>query len=238
MKKTLSIFLLAAGLSISCVKQAAAQTTAADTTGEHRMIQDISADLCRQIEEESKKAPLTNLSQEEATQLFARLMLVSAGNNATFTKLILTHKSDANAYGGQLGKRIAFRMVKECPASVPLFMKVGYQELRKQHPMSEQEVKVLTPVAAGVCQGIEARQKKQDLAAMSAQERMQVVEEVMQAAMKPHAKALSQLYGADLFLDQKKMEQVGVKIAVLMGDQCPAILTFFATAGQSAQPAK
>ncbi|GGF01245.1 hypothetical protein [Hymenobacter cavernae] len=233
MKKILFIALLSTGLGGSYATKAADTATAIDTTGEHSMIKNISADMCRQLEAENKKSPLTKLSQDEAIQLFTRLMLASAANNPTFTRLIVAHKSDARSYGEQLGKNVATLMVSECPVSLPLFMKLGAQQMREKHSMSEQEIKLLTPIASAVCQNLEDRQKKQDLATLSAQERIQLLGETMQQAMKPYAKELSQFYGPDIFLDNKRMEEVGSKLAIQMAEHCPASLGTISGVGQS-----
>ncbi|UOQ72971.1 hypothetical protein [Hymenobacter cellulosilyticus] len=210
-------------------QRAQAQTTAlSDSLTEKKIIQTVGADMCRQLTAENAKQPLENLTAQEAQQLFVRLIMSSASTSPELVTALTSNPAGANKYGEILGKKIGLWLLKECPITQPLFMKMGAQEISKKQPIPAAEAKILQPMAVEVCHDLEARQKKQDLNALTPEKRSEVLQEVVQKSMKAHAKELTQQYGADIFLDSERMRAVGTKLGLQMGTQCPNILMMLA----------
>ncbi|SNR52598.1 hypothetical protein [Hymenobacter mucosus] len=220
----LRVVLLLALCTTALLSQA--QTAPADSVAEQKLVQAVSADMCRQLELESKKRSLDNLSQEEAQQLFVRLFTKTATDNKELMRKIIAMGPAAQTYGQQLGRRVGIVMMQECPVSQPLFMRLGSAQVSKQQEVKPEEVAILKPIATAMCQDLQPRTA--ELKKMTLEQRTQELIQAFQRNLKPYAKEISQLYGADIFLDQKRMETIGTKISLQMASQCPEVILLFA----------
>ncbi|RFP66850.1 hypothetical protein D0N36_01830 [Hymenobacter lapidiphilus] len=206
-----------------------AQTTppaAADSVTQQRLVQQVSADMCRRLELENQKSALTNLSKAEAEQLFSRLFLQAAASNdelATFLTKI--GEQGAREQGEQLGRRVGLVMMRECPVGQQLFMRLGGEQVSQQQGMRPEETTLLQPIATAMCRDLTPRVA--ELRKLPLPKRMSILTEVLSKNLKPYAKQLGQLYGADIFLNKEGMEKLGAKIAALMAPKCPEVLVLF-----------
>ncbi|WP_215137851.1 hypothetical protein [Hymenobacter sp. ISL-91] len=206
-----------------------AQTTspaATDSLTQQRLIQQVSADMCRRLEVENQKNPLTKLSKAEAEQLFSRLFLQAAASNDELATFLTTiGEQGAREQGEQLGRKVGLLMMRECPVGQQLFMRLGGEQVNQQQGVKPEETKLLQPIATAMCRDLTPRVA--ELRKLPLAKRMETLTEVLSKNLKPHAKQLSQLYGADIFLNKEGMEKLGVKIAALMAPQCPEVLVLF-----------
>lgn len=220
----LRVVLLLSFCTASLLSQA--QTTPADSVAEQKLINLVSADLCRQLEQENKKNSLSTISQEDAKQLFVRIFTKTATSNKELMRKFEAMGPEAGAYGEQLGRRVAFVLIKECPVSQPLMMRLGGAEVNKQQALAPEEVAVLKPIATAMCRDLQPRVP--ELKKMTPEQRMQELTQAFQKNLKPYAKEISQFYGADVFLDSERMKSLGTKISLQMATQCPEVLLLFA----------
>ncbi|MBC6611081.1 hypothetical protein H8B15_09110 [Hymenobacter sp. BT507] len=177
------------------------------------------------MEQENAKKPLAQLTKEDAQQLFVRLFTSSVTNNPTLLNKLEGMGSDARDYGEKLGKQVAIVLIRDCPAGQALLMKLGGDEVSRQQAVSDKEVQVLRPIAAVMCQDMQPRIA--EMKKMSAAQRLEVLSQLFEKNLKPHAAELSELYGADVFLDSQRMKTVGIKIAAQMSSQCSDALMLF-----------
>lgn len=225
MKTTiLRVVLLLSFCTTSLLSQA--QTALADSLAEQKLINLVSADICRQLEQENKKNSLSTISQEEAKQLFVRVFTRTATENKEIMQKFESMGPEAGAYGEKLGRRVAFVLIKECPVSHPLMMRLGGEEVNKQQALKPEEIAVLKPIATAMCRDMQPRVA--ELKKMTPEQRMQELTQAFQKNLKPHAKEISRLYGADVFLDTDRMKALGTKISLQMATQCPEVILLFA----------
>jgi hypothetical protein len=189
------------------------------------MLKLVSADLCQQLEQENKKNSLSTISQEDAKQLFVRIFTKTATSNKELMRKFESMGPEAGAYGEKLGRKVALVLIKECPVSQPLMMRLGGAEVNKQQALKPEEIAVLKPIATAMCRDLQPRVA--ELKNMTLEQRMQELTQAFQKNLKPYAKDISQFYGADVFLDQEGMKALGTKISLQMATQCPEVLLLF-----------
>jgi|GEM_PF-6068504 len=223
MQKLLFTLVLLVSLS-GAATVARAQAVLPDSVAEKRMISSIGAAMCRELETENAKKPLANLSADESRKLFTRLIMTHAMANEELMGLFTSQPENAQKYGEAMGRKVTFWLVRECPVSQPLLMRVGMQEVAKKQPLTTQEQKFLAPIVSDVCRGLEAQQKKQDLKKLSAEQRNGLLQTTLKTVMKAHAKEIAAQYGTDIFLDEERMHAFGVKVGVQMANDCPGVL--------------
>lgn len=217
MKKALLFLTLWLSLGV-----AHAQITAADSVAERKMIAELGADVCRQLEQENAKKDLSNLSKEEAQQLFARLMMVSAANNPTLIARFTNNPETARTYGEQMGRQLGIWLLRECATSTKLFVKMGDKNVKNYQPASSAEQQLLNVLAADACRDLAPRQKQ--LKALSHDQRIQEVQKVLEASFMSHTDAIAELYGENALSDGVAMEELGRKLGFQMAKECTDLM--------------
>lgn len=207
----------------------AAQNTrpaAADSVTEQRLIEQASADICQQLEQENQKNPLARLSKAEAEQLFGRLFLQAATSNAELAALLTSiGERGAREEGEQLGRRVGLLLMRDCPLGQQLFMRLGGEQLNQQLGLRPEETRLLQPIAAAMCRDLSPRIT--EMQQLTPTQRMALVTEALGSKMQPHARQLNKFYGANV-LREGEIQKLGSKIFALMAPQCPEVLILFA----------
>lgn len=231
MKKLYCSLLFSLLLSFGFEVRAASLVAPADTLpGQARLVKSLSATMCRKVEEEEKKSPLRNLTAEEGKNLFFKIMLASMSEHADQVSNLMTvnkisQPKKANAFGEEVGKEAVMRLMKDCPASQTLIMQVGLTEVKNKPTITPEEKPVLTIVADDICKRLDAEKAKPSFIELTTAARTEVQQQCMQGAMLKHLEELSNFYGLKTIQSATEMEKIGVKIALLMAEQCPGHLT-------------
>lgn len=202
-----------------------AQTTAVDSLTERRMVQRMSSSLCTSLTAENRKKPINTMSQEAAKELFTRLFTQVATTDSELIAILEQHDTDASSYGEQLGRKVAFALMKNCPAGQILLLRLGNAETQQLDPITPTEANVLQPVATAMCTDLQPRLA--ELRAMTPERRQQLLVETFQKHLKAAATPIANQYGADIFMDTERMRQLGIKIGVLMAPACPDVIVLF-----------
>ena len=226
MKKGLLFLILWLSLGVAHAQT----TTAADSVAEQKMIAGLGADVCRQLEQENAKKDLSGLSKEEAQQLFARLMMVSAANNPTLVARFTNEPKNAQAYGEQMGRQLGIWLLRECTISTKLFVKMSDKNVKNYQPASSAEQQLLNVLAADACHDLAPRQKQ--LKALSHDQRLQEVQKVLEASFMAHADAIAELYGENALSDNVAMEELGAKLGFQMAKECTNIVVMLGESGK------
>lgn len=204
--------------------------TAPDTLAEQKLIRVVGADICRQLEAEDKKTPLSRLTKEEAQQLFVRLTMLSAANNPEFMALLTSGDgaNEARLKGEDFGRKVAMWLLGECAISQALFMRMGAEQAQTSQstPLRPEEAKALRPVADAICRDLQPRVAM--IKKLSSAERMQVVTQSFEKHLKTHAAQISKVFGADVFQDEVRMRDMGTKVGIQMASECPDAVLLFA----------
>jgi ABC-type transporter MlaC component len=225
MKTTILRVLLLLGFCTTALLSRA-QTTAADSLAERKLIQSLSTDMCQQLEQENKKKPLRDISQAEAQQLFVRIFTKSVSDDEALMQKFEALGPGARAYGEKLGRGVGITLLQECPVSQPLLMRLGGEQANKEQALQPKEVAVLKPIATAMCRDLQPRVA--ELKKMTPEQRLQELTQAFQKNLKPFAKEITQFYGADVFLDPERMKALGTKISFQMAGQCPEVVLLFA----------
>ncbi|RSK37379.1 hypothetical protein [Hymenobacter metallilatus] len=199
-----------------------AQTAAADSVSEQKMVQRISASMCTQLQQENKKKALASLTKEEATQLFSKLLMASAANEPELLARFTQDPTNARAYGEKLGRKIGLQMGQECEVSRPLFAAMSGQGSAQFKPAGTDETKLVNSLATEFCASITPRQK--ELKALPQEKRLKVVSEQLETSFKAHASEIEQVYGPNAMSDSDKLRSLGSKVGYQSAQQCPVIM--------------
>lgn len=203
-----------------------AQSTPADSVAEQRLVQRVAAQMCTELTKENQKKSIQNLSETEAQQLFVRLFVRVATNDKELAAKVKAAGPNAEAYGQQLGRKVGLVMIAQCPVSQSLLMRLGSAQLSKQQPLGPEEAAVLKPIASAICRDLQPRVA--ELKKMSVEQRMQELTKSFEKNLKASAKEIAQQYGADIFLDETRMKELGSKISIQMASECPEVVVLFA----------
>ncbi|MDU0369787.1 hypothetical protein ACFPAF_05225 [Hymenobacter endophyticus] len=203
-----------------------AQTSSADSVAEKQLVQRVANQVCAELIKEDKKKSVATLSQAETKQLFVRLFTRVASTDDELIAKITEMGPAASTYGEQLGRQVGVVMLKDCPASRPMFMRLGGAELSERQPLAAAEIKVLKPIASAMCRDLQPRIAA--LQKLSPEERMKALTQAFEKNLKTSAKEISQQYGAEIFLDGERMKELGTKISLQMATECPDVLLLFA----------
>lgn len=204
----------------------AAQTVTADTAQDQRLAQRVATQICDDLKLENQKKSLQTLSPDQAKQLFVRLFTKAALDNEEVIAQITAAGPNSREYGEQLGRRVGAVMLRDCPISHPLLVRLGGEKLSEQQPISPEEAKVLKPVATAMCRDLQPRIA--ELKKLSAEQRREALTQAFQKNLKASAQELSKYYGADVFLDTERMKAIGMKLSALMAPDCPEAVVLFA----------
>lgn len=213
----------------------AQSTPAADTIpGQERIVRQLTASLCKQIEASGRSKSFDQLSPKEADALFIQLMMISMSEQAeAVTGLISagqTRQMTPNEVGRRIGVATVSRISTDCPSSMALVIRTSSaQQAAGAHASSmnnitAEERVVLQPIADSTCARIRLADTGKPLRQLSPPARKQAIVAIMQTQMLKNSPALLKLYSAEKMSDQAAMEGVGVKVASLMMTQCPTFL--------------
>ncbi|MBC6697382.1 hypothetical protein H8B14_04595 [Hymenobacter sp. BT190] len=197
----------------------------------------VGADICRQLEAEDKKKPLSKLSKDEAQQLFIRLTMMSAANNPEFMALLTSGSDNSDtikAKGEVFGRKVAMWLLGECPVSQPLFMRLSAEQTNKPMPvpLRPEEERALRPVSNDLCRDLQPRIAT--IKALSSAERMQVVTQAFEKHLQAHATQLKKVFGADIFQNEARMRDMGVNVGMQMASECPEAVLLFSDFNKAA----
>lgn len=220
----LSLVLLVCGCGSALTSHA--QTAPADSLAEKKMISTVGADMCRQLEQENAKKALNTLSADDAKQLFVRLMMSSASSSPELMSRITSDPANAQAYGEQVGRKIGIWLLKECPVSQPLFVRLAADKAGQQPAASPEEAKLVNTLSGEFCTAITPRLK--ELKGLSSEKRLKVVSTQLESSFKAHAKEIQQVYGANAMNDSASLRALGTKVGTQSAQQCPSIMAVFA----------
>lgn len=214
--------------------------TAPDSLAEQKTIRLAGADICRQLEAEDKKKPLSKLSKDEAQQLFTRLTMISAANNPDFMTLLTSNGGEGTrdairARGEEIGRQIAMWLLVNCPVGQQLFIRLGAEQLNQPQPvpLRPEEEKALRPIASALCRDLQPRVGT--IKALSTDERQQVVTQAFEKHLKAHATQLKKVFGADIFENQDRMRDMGTKVGLQMATECPEAVMLFSDFNKKTQ---
>ncbi|AYA37731.1 hypothetical protein D3Y59_12140 [Hymenobacter oligotrophus] len=209
----------------------AGRALAPDTLAGHaRLVRLLSADVCRKLEEKNREKPLEKLDAEASKQLLLTTLLASVGQHAAqFGPMIEQAKATGRSpeeTGRLVGQEVVLNLARTCPVSSGLIARMGMAEVKakKEINVSDREKPTLTLVAKDICLGLEQRNQAQPFAKLGKDQRMQMLQEVMQQAFLKNADAMTKLYGSGVFLDAANMKPIGERVGLLMADTCPSYL--------------
>ncbi|GAB2773222.1 hypothetical protein GCM10027175_08700 [Hymenobacter latericoloratus] len=202
-----------------------AAQTAADTAQDRRLAQRVATQICEDLKLEDQKKSLQTLSSDQAKQLFVRLFTKVALGDEEIIAQITAAGPNSRAYGEQLGRKVGAVMLRDCPVSHPLLLRLGGEQLSKQQPISPEEAKVLKPVATAMCRDLQPRVA--ELKKLPTEKRREALTQAFQKNLKASAQELTKYYGADVFLDAERMKSIGMKLSALMAPDCPEAVVLF-----------
>ena len=214
------ILLLYVGAPAARAQQAALP----DSVAEKRIVTAVGSEMCRQLEAENAKKPIASLSPAESQQLFMRLIMTSAATSPELMDVFVNQPDVAKSYGEDVGRKIGFWLLRECPVSQSMLMQLGVQSVQRKSPLTPAEESVLKPMAVDVCRFLTERQAHQDLKSLDAAARQQLFQESLVATLRTHKKELELVYGKKAMQDSRKQEELGRKLATQMATQCPDML--------------
>ncbi|WP_139252284.1 hypothetical protein [Hymenobacter psychrotolerans] len=203
-----------------------AQTAAPDTVGEHKMLKMLAVDMCRQLEQENKKKPLSGLTQADAQQVFVRVFTQAVTSDKQLMDRVGGMGSEARAYGEQMGRRVVLLLLQDCPVSHPLLMRLGESQTpAAAAATTPEEAKLVNTLSAEFCSAMTPRIK--ELKGLSSEKRLPVVSGQLEISFKAHSKEIQQLYGANAMNDSGKLRALGTKVGAQSAQQCPSIMLLF-----------
>jgi len=139
----------------------------------------------------------------------------------------------AQMMGQQLGRDAMVQLSKNCPAALPLILKLGQTDQAKQAAMaslpaaSAAEKKVLQPLANNLCARLSAADAKAPLLKRTAAERENLLVTAIQQEIKASRPGLLRYYSAAQLADKPALEEIIKKVCGLMvaQDTCASYLT-------------
>ncbi|RPD49561.1 hypothetical protein DNI29_01810 [Hymenobacter sediminis] len=132
--------------------------------------------------------------------------------------------SNPHKAGEALGATMILHLVENCPAGQQLMAGVIQSKFKSKLPITEAERPVLMLVTQDVCQRLDAENATRPISSRSQAERSSVITAAMQGSILKHMEPLANFYGLDKMKNNKLMEGVGQKIALLIFQQCPSYL--------------
>lgn len=220
------ILLLVSSLGLGTAAQAAAPLAGDTLRGQHRFIQHVSATMCERLQAEEQKRPLASLSAVDAHSILAATIESSILAHADEMSTLMAANKVSNAHkaGEALGVTMILRLVESCPAGQQLMVGVIQSQFGVKLPITEAERPVLQLVTQDVCQRLDAENATRAMSSRSQEERRTVIMTALQGGMLKNMEPLANLYGLDNMKNNKLMESVGQKIALLIVQQCPTYM--------------
>lgn len=223
------ILLLVSSLGLGTAAQAAAPLAGDTLRGQRRFIQHVSATMCERLQNESQKRPLSSLSAVDFQSVLAATIESSIATHSEEMGTLMTANNVSNPRkaGELLGVDMILHLVGHCPAGQQLMVGVVQAQFGAKLSVTEAEKPVLLLIANDICQRLDVENATRPFSSRSQEERRTTMMTALQGGMLKHMEPLANLYGLDNIKNNKLMETVGQKIALLILQQCPTYMLQF-----------
>lgn len=226
-------FLLLIGLSFlttaAGAKTASAPTAPLDTIAGHlHLVRRVSNSLCTQLTNDHTTA-FDKLTPAAAMQLTKELFTNALQKDSVALMALMAEASKAGLgsqqVGQQLGQDAIVELSKQCPAALPLLVKLGQSEQVQQVAatraanIGELEKKALQPMVSSICTQFAASNAKTPLLQLAPAQRRQLAEQLFEKAFATNRTSLLRYYSAAQLGDSQSRRAIGEKIAYLMMQQ-------------------
>jgi hypothetical protein len=196
----------------------------ADTlVGQAHLTRLLSEGICTKMTAEAQRTDLSKLSAAESEALLKKFMFAAMGDNFTEFSTLMQQAgaNDARSSGERIGQDAVMSLVEKCPASRPLIARLTAQKSNMSSEITEDEKKVLAPIAHQTCEALDAENARQPFQQRAPAARAAEITKILQGTVLSNASELMQGFGEEVLEDQVQAEEMGKKLAVVLLNECP-----------------
>ncbi|KAA9333193.1 hypothetical protein F0P96_09440 [Hymenobacter busanensis] len=195
----------------------------------------LTAEICQDFDKLNAAKPFVQLSQEEAmSTLQQSMMQVMMRHPDEVEQLLKASGSTTQAAMQDLGQRVAVKLVADCPAAMPLFMRLTNQPATAATAppdltVTAAERPLLEKMARSMCADLSTVTTPAQLASQPLQQKLHLIQQAKQRVLKTYAKEISSQYGPEILTDPARQNALGAKVGLLAGDHCASFADAFGT---------
>lgn len=184
----------------------------------------IATEICQDLEQQNQKSPVDKLDKAGAQAVLQQVMMRAfTSRQKEAATLYKTTDAEREAVMTSVGQRVAGNLMQNCPTAMKLFVRMTGSAISTESmntTVTEAERPLLTAIATDACTDLMATNAHQPLRQMPKPERLALVQQSMQVQMKKRATEISTLYGAEVFFDTTRLQNIGLKIGIIMAGNC------------------
>lgn len=222
-------FLVVAGALLPLAASAQTKTKPAATAAPQaasRFESQLSTEICQDFDKLNAARPFAQLSPEEAgSTLQQSMMRVIMRHPEEAEQLLQAGGTDPQAAMQAIGQRVAVRLIADCPVAMTLFMRFTNQPATAATAppdltITAAERPLLEKLAQGMCANLAASTTPRQLAGQPLQQKMQLIQQAKQYALKTYAQEISAQYGAEILADPARLNTLAAKAGLLAVGHC------------------
>lgn len=217
----LSLFAFAAPVQAARLPGAPADTVA----GHGLMVRKLSQAMCAAVTKDPSLA-FDKMSPADAMQFTQRLFVQAMQRDSVafiaMIKAATKQGQTSQQVGQEIGKDVMVNLARNCPAAMPLVMRLAQSEQAQQAAnakmptATEVEKKTLQPMANHLCAQLDAANAKQEFDKMDKAQRWALSNKLLQQEFATNRTKLLAYYSKAQLDDKQQREEIGKKIAGLM----------------------